>query len=535
MASSIANQHPKIKAVFDDWRRNGKTLESNLTKNQELKSALLEETPWVMEAQSEAEQKKNIALLFDLNKMSTEQEAAIKKIAERQYPSGGFPWFNGGRENDYITQYVVENLGHLKYLGIATNNVSESVLDKAIEFIDNRLTERYEKLLEDVKKYGGDINADHLDRLSVQYLYARSFFSEKEITISNKAAYNYYLGQAKNYWKVQPLYTTGMIGIALNRLGQKKIASDIEQSLRQRSFYKEDLGRYWNEGNGYRWDQLPIERHSLLIEFFVEMDATTDYIDELKTWLLNNKQTNRWETTKGTSAAIYALLVKGEDQGISSWIIEDQNVEVQLNGKTINTDNVSIEAGTGYYKKSYDKNEFSNKDANLTLINPNESVAWVSAYYQYFEDLDKIEGQSDMPLNISKKYFIKVETKNGPYLQEIVDKTVVTIGDRVVVRVIVDCDREMEYIHLKDMRPSGLEPIDVLSTYKWNNGLGYYVNTRDLATHYFIDYMPKGTYVFEYETKVNNKGDFSSGIASIQCMYAPEFNSHSEGIKILVE
>jgi uncharacterized protein YfaS (alpha-2-macroglobulin family) len=536
LASKIANTNPKIKAVFDDWRKNGESLKSNLSKNQDLKNAILEETPWVLDAQNEAVQKQNIALLFDLNKMASEQDIAIKKLQERQYPSGGFPWFNGGRESEYITQYVVENLGHLKKMGVLENNeIADQILQKAIVFIDNSLTERYEKLLKNIKKSGGDINANHLDRYSIHYLYARSFFNDKELDKNNIAAYNYYVGQAKTYWKPQGLYTTGMIGIALNRLNEQKVAANILESVKQRSFYNEELGRYWNEGNGYRWDQLPIERHSLMIEFFVEMKTVKNYIDDLKLWLLNNKQTNRWETTKATSAAIYALLIDGEKEGISNWINETKLVEVSLNKKRLDADNIEKEAGTGYYKKSYEKADFNNKDAEISVTNPNESVAWVSAYYQYFEDLDKIKAVADMPLSIMKKYYKNVATDKGNELIEISDTTALKLGDKVVVRLIVKSDREMEYIHLKDMRPSGLEPVDVLSQYRWKDGLGYYENTKDLATHYFIDHMPKGTYVLEYTTKVNNTGIFSSGIATIQCMYAPEFSSHSEGLRIVAK
>jgi uncharacterized protein YfaS (alpha-2-macroglobulin family) len=112
---------------------------------------------------------------------------------------------------------------------------------------------------------------------------------------------------------------------------------------------------------------------------------------------------------------------------------------------------------------------------------------------------------------------------------------VLKVGDKVKVRIILKSDRNMEFIHLKDMRSSGFEPINVLSRYKWQDGLGYYESTRDAATNFFIDYLPKGIYVFEYPLRVSHKGDFSNGITSVQSMYAPEFAAHSEGIRVKVE
>lgn len=107
-------------------------------------------------------------------------------------------------------------------------------------------------------------------------------------------------------------------------------------------------------------------------------------------------------------------------------------------------------------------------------------------------------------------------------------------GDRLKVRIELRVDRAMEFVHLKDMRASGFEPTNVLSQYKWQGGLGYYESTRDAATHFFFDYLPKGTHVFEYPLVVNHRGDFSNGLTTIQCMYAPEFSSHTEGVRVKV-
>jgi uncharacterized protein YfaS (alpha-2-macroglobulin family) len=121
-------------------------------------------------------------------------------------------------------------------------------------------------------------------------------------------------------------------------------------------------------------------------------------------------------------------------------------------------------------------------------------------------------------------------TDRGKVIVPLVNKGSAKIGDKIIVRIELRVDRDMEYVHMKDMRASGFEPINVISTYKYQDGLGYYESTKDAATNFFMGYLPKGTYVFEYPLRVTHEGDFANGITTIQCMYAPEFTSHSEGI-----
>ena len=177
---------------------------------------------------------------------------------------------------------------------------------------------------------------------------------------------------------------------------------------------------------------------------------------------------------------------------------------------------------------------FCLKLGKIEVSNPNPTIAWGAMYWQYFEQLDKIT-PAQTPLKLQKELFVEVNSPTGPVLQPINSENPIKVGDQVVVRVILSADRDMEYIHLKDMRASAFEPVNVLSGYRWNSGLGFYESPRDAATNFFIDYLPKGTYVFEYKLNATQKGDFSNGITTVQSMYAPEFSAHSEGIRIKVE
>ncbi len=529
IAANIANSNPKIKKVFDKWRdENPEALLSNLSKNQELKSALLEETPWVLDAQNEEEQKKNIAILFDTNRMAREEQKAMAQIRERQKANnGGFSWFPGGRPSWYITQYIVEGCGHLEKLGAQGASDYMQVVEPAVGFMDRELMKHYKDLK---KRKGVNMDDDHLSSIVIHYLYARSFFPQIEMSGETRKIADYYKGQAEKYWLSKNLYHQGMLALALNRDGEMDFSNKIISSLKEKAIQNEELGMFWKYDRGYFWHQLPIETHTLLIEAFEEIDNDKALVDEMRIWLLKNKQTNHWKTTKGTAAAIYALLIRGND-----WLGESKPVAVKLADQEVDLKELDLQAGTGYFKTNYEASAINAEMSKVTVENKNDVMAWGGMYWQYFEDLDNIKTFEETPLMIKKKLFKEVLTDNGPVIQPVEAGETLTVGDKIKVRIELRVDRDMEYIHMKDMRASGFEPIHVLSQYKWQDGLGYYESTKDLATHFFMDYLPRGTYVFEYPLRVFHKGEFSNGITSVQCMYAPEFSSHSEGERVLVE
>jgi uncharacterized protein YfaS (alpha-2-macroglobulin family) len=526
LASSVTEKLPNIRRVFERWKGTD-ALKSNLAKNQELKYALLEETPWVMEAQSEAQQKQNIALLMDLNRMADEKESALNILRDRQTSSGGWPWFSGGRESWYITQYIVEGLGHLHHLGaidLQKEATASQMLDRALGFCDNELEKQYKEIEKAVKEGKAKWEDDHLGSMEIHYLYARSFFPSDRI---NKIQ-AYYLEQAQKYWLGKGLYQEGLIALALHRNGRKEAAQKIVNSLRERAQQKEELGMYWSFDWGYYWYNLPIETQALMVEVFDEVASDTKAVEELRIWLLKNKQTNRWESTKATASAAYALLLHGDN-----WLNNTAPVAIQVGGRNLKP--AEIEPGTGYFKQSWDGKEVQPSWGDIQVVNTNSNIVWGAAYWQYFEDLDKIESFKKTPLTIVKQLFKEENSPTGPKLTALSDNNEIKVGDKLKVRIEIRVDRPMEYVHLKDMRAAGFEPLNVLSGYHWQDGLGYYESTKDLATNFFFDYLPRGTYVFEYPMVASNRGDMSNGVTTIQCMYAPEFTSHSQGIRVKVK
>jgi uncharacterized protein YfaS (alpha-2-macroglobulin family) len=516
IATYIANSNPKIKAVFDAWKAEGtgQAFLSKLEKNQELKQVILQETPWVLEAQNQSERNRRIAQLFDLSRMNQERQTAIQKLKEGQYPSGGWPWFAGGPESRFITAHIVAGFGHLQKLGVyglENEPEIETMLENAVGYLDREMLADYQKMVKDSAK-NSQPKAFISDEI-VHYLYARSYFKDIPLDEKMAEAVHFYKSQFEKYWPSQSRYMQGMIALTLWREGNQTVAQRIVRSLKEFATVSDEMGMYWKEPWGYRWYLAPIETQALMIEVFDEISGDEAVVDNLRTWLVRNKQANDWRTTKATTEACYALLLRGTD-----WLDTGKN-----------DPDLKVEAGTGYFKKTWGGGEIKPEMAKVELTKPGKGISWGSLYWQYFEQLDKITPASS-PLAVSKKLFRETASKK----MEPVESGNLKVGDKVIVRIELSTSQDMEFIHLKDMRASCFEPLETLSGYRYQDGVGYYQAIKDASMNFFFETLPKGEYVFEYPLWVSNAGNFSNGITSVQSMYAPEFGANSEGVRIII-
>lgn len=536
IGSQIVNSDPKIRNVFETWiKYQPEAFLSKLETNQDLKNIILEETPWVMSATTETEQNRRVAVLFDLMKMKYELDKAISKLQAMQLSNGGFPWFVGMPDDWFITQHILTGFGKLRNMGIedVVNNSSvKNMTSSALKYVDSRIVSDYNRLLELAKQKKINLDDQHISYIHIHYLYCRSFYQDVPIPDETKDAFNYFISQAEKYWNRMTYYSQAQIALALHRFAKSTVPEMIVKAFSENAIHSEEFGMYWNWNKSfYYWYEAPVETQALMIEVFDEVAKDTKSVDELRIWLLKNKQTNRWNTTKATVDAVYALLLKG-----TSWLLTEPDVNIKVGDITVdpkNTPDLKVQAGTGYFRTSWYGNEIKNNMGNITVSKSSPGISWGAVYWQYFEQLDKIE-QATTELKLSKKLFVESNTPTGPVITPVDENSQLKVGDKIKVVIEITTDRDLEYVYLKDMRASGLEPTNVISSYKWQGGIGYYENTRDAATNFFITYLPKGTYRFEYPLVVNISGVFSNGITSIQCMYAPEFSAHSEGIKIKI-
>lgn len=513
LASYIVNSDPRIEEVFEQWRGTDALL-SNLEKNEQLKSVSLRETPWVKQAHHETEAKQKIGMLFEKNTLQNDLKNTLKKLEKLQLNDGSWPWFPGGLSSHYITLYITTGFGRLRHLGVP---VDISLALRSLEYLDNWIRFMYEHK-----------NMYPLSHQIALYLYGRSFFlKDRSFSPKTKEAVNYYLKQAENHWlDLNSRMSQAYIALVLHRFEKSKTAHKIIGSIKERSVHDEELGMFWREDErSWWWYRAPIETQALMIEAFDEIANDSVSVEECKIWLLKQKQTQHWHTTKATADVVYALVLRGVD-----WLASTELVEVKLGETTITPE--KIEAGTNFYEKVYMGGDILPEFSDIMVSKQEAGIAWGGAFFQYFEEIENVTPHTTN-LQIDKKIFVNRETKQGRFIEPL--KGTLKVGDLITVRIILRVDRDMEFVHLKDLRGCGLEPVDVLSRYRYQDGLRYYQSTKDAATHFFIDYLPKGTYVFEYDLRVQHRGKYQSGIAEIQCMYAPEFSSHSQSQWLKVE
>ncbi|MBK7443065.1 MAG: hypothetical protein IPI65_16595 [Bacteroidetes bacterium] len=401
------------------------------------------------------------------------------------------------------------------------------MLDKALVYCNNRMEEDYRNL----DKYKVDKVNYVPGNTLLQYLYAISYFPENRVALNKEQqeAKMYFLGQVKKFWNKYSLYEKGMIALLMNRNNETATANSAVKSIKEFSLNSEEMGMYWKENiSGYYWYQAPVETQALMIEVFGEVAKDETSVQALQVWLLRQKQTTDWKTTRATAEACYALLLRGDN------LLSNKELAIITVGKLL-VKPESVEAGTGYFKTNWLGDAVQSDYGKVSVTPPaKNTLSYGAMYWQYFEDIDKVTA-SDNNLQIKKQLFLQQNTASGPVIKPLTDNVELHVGDLIKVRIEIRVDRNMEYVHMKDMRASGFEPVNVMSQYKWQDGLGYYEATGDAATNFFIAYLNKGTYVFEYPLRVAHSGNFSNGITTIQCMYAPEFTSHSEGIRVQVK
>jgi Bacterial Alpha-2-macroglobulin MG10 domain/Alpha-2-macroglobulin family/Alpha-2-macroglobulin bait region domain len=533
LAAKILQSNPQLRTILAEWQRAAQSgdkaaLSSKLEQNQELKALLLQETPWVRDAQNETERMRRLAELFDEPRLKAETARALTKLRQMQLPDGSFPWFERMPADRYITQLIVAGFGKLQKLGAfdaQQDPTARQLLQNAVAYLDGELQRDYTQLRKQPKV---DLKQDHLTDLQVQALYARSFWPALAVPKEAQSAQTYYQQQAATYWPGRTRYLQAEMALALHRAKTQPAAvKAILTALQENALHSPELGMYWKDvRGGYYWREAPTETQATLIEAFDEVLSDQKSVDEMKLWLLSQKRVQNWESTRATADACYALLLRG-----SNWLQPTQPLQVTVGGKPVQP--TSQQAGTGYYKVTWPAADIKPAQGRVTVQKPDAGVAWGGLYWQYFEQPDKVTADVG-GLQLERRLYREQRTVAGPVLEPLTTATPLRVGDVLVVRLVLRADRDLEYVHLKDQRAAGLELIGQTSGYRYQSGLGYYESPRDAATNFFISYFPKGTHTFEYRLRAAQAGNFSGGLSQLQCLYAPEFTAHSAGTRVSI-
>lgn len=514
LASYILKTIPESKTLLEAWKKEG-SLKSALEKNQELKSVVLEATPWLKDAQNETEQMQQLFVLLTEAEKSSGRQELIQKLKQLQTPSGGISWYPDMSANRYITQNIALGFYQLQHLGvlkIAEDKDVSDWLQKALVYLEREVSKEYDELRKRDTNY---VNNDHLSYTDIQYLFLISHINDKKLTNAEK----FYYQQAQKYALQKSNYAKAAIALALNRTNDKKTAQTILNSFKQSAVYSEKEGMYWKAENSYFWYYAPIETQALIIQAFDEIAQDEASVNQLKVWLLRQKQTNSWKQPKATAEACYALLLTGGD-----WKATSSDV-ITYDKKVVEPKDFTF--GTGYIKTSWEVDNKVSAPGTIRIQKKSNTPSWGAVYHQYWEDLDKVQSASD-DLQVRRTLYKVVNTATGEELTPIT-KDNVQVGDKIRIKLELKINKDVEFFHLQDTRASGFEPVNVLSGYKYQGGLGYYEVNGDAATHWYMDFVRKGNYVFEYTVFVNVAGSYSSGVTSGECLYAPEFRFQSNG------
>jgi len=530
LSRKIIESNPQIAAVYEKWKHSDTSMLSKLEQNEALKSVLLQQTPWVLEAKNESDNIAKVAEMFRYWKVQQNLLDAVTQLKSLQNADGSFSWMNGGPADRFVTQNILVGIGRLMHMNALNKDLVDQLNDvvaAAMPYIDNELVKDFNRQ----KKSAGKLVA--IDPIQVQYLYLRSFFPSKPVDGKTFSAYNNYRKLSTSAWVKLSRQLQGMTAVSLYRTGDKANAARILRSLKENALNSEEFGTYWKESNFYySWFISSVSTQSVLIETFNELTKDTTFIDRMKLWLIKNKQTNSWPGDKSTADACYALLNSG-----TAWINNDARVEIQLGSLKIQPSTSEMQAGTGYFKNMIEgskiKPEMGEISVSVKSGNSRQPM-YGAVYWKYMEDLDKITAGKS-PVVVKKRIFSQTSTSAGIVYKELPENATLKVGDKVLVRLEVKSDRALQYVHLSDMRASGFEPLTTLSGYQWRSGLSYYQVTRDASHDFYIDHLPRGSFQLEYELQVNNSGSFTNGISTIQCLYAPEFTGHSTSIRFHAE
>ena len=516
LAAYIVKENPRIKQVFDSWKAQGGTKEtfmSNLQKNQELKNILLAETPWLAEATNEAEQKQRIATLFDLNTMNSQLAVSVEKLGELQNADGAWSWYKGMQGSRYVTTQVMEMLVRLNAL---THQDADSrmqpMIQKGFEYLGKQAAEEYKSMKEAEKK--GAVGIRPSEQV-LRYLYICALDGKAPV---DEKVNRYFIDKLSGEGKELTIYGKALGAIILQQAGKVAEAKLFMQSLMEYSVVTDEMGRYFDTPKArYSWFSYKIPTEVAAMEAIQRITKDTKAIDEMKRWLLKQKQTQTWETPIATADAVYVLMATGT----SDLLANTGGVEITLGKEMIRT---PVDDAIGYIKKTVIGDVMNIK--KVRVDKEGTGMGWGAVYAQYLESMDQI-GEQGNGLSVSRQLYKGDEALN--------ESAPLKVGDKITVRLTVKADRDMDFVQIKDDRAACMEPLQAVSGFRWSNGLGYYQATKDASTQFFIDQMRKGTYVIEYQVYVNRTGEYQTGIATVQSAYAPEFGGHTGGYRVMVE
>ncbi len=494
----LLQQNPQVKHVFEMWNQEKGTetsMQSALAKDEALKDLLLNETPWVLDAEREEEQKERLSDFFDENLLDARLSSSILQLKKLQRADGSWSWWEGMRGSFYMTVEISEMLVRLNRM-TGRQEDTKQMLSAAFGYMDSEIIRLVSEMKNEERKGHRQTFPSHK---ALQYLYL-STLDGRKLSPKVAEAQKYLKRLLKKESRNLTIYDKAMATVILN-------SKEFLKSLHEWTSYKEGMGRFYDTPRaGYSWRDYRIPTQVAAIEAFQLMTPNDQKtIQEMQQWLLQQKRTQTWDTPINSINAIYAFL-----NGNSQLLESQAKTVLKIDGKPL--DMPQATAGMGYVKTTQTITQGQSLKT-FTAEKSSTGTSWGALYAQYFQNTKDIQDQGS-ELTI---------------LREMIPATC-RVGDRVKVRLTIRAERDLDFVEIVDRRAACMEPVNQLSGYR----NGAYCAPKDNATHYFFDVFTKGTHVIETEYYIDRTGTYETGTCTVQCAYAPEFRAttHSQTVKV---
>ncbi|MCM1004776.1 MAG: hypothetical protein NC402_00585 [Prevotella sp.] len=509
IAAGLIKQYPKLGNAIKQWSEDGdSTLVSNLQKNQDLKTVALANTPWVNNAQAETLRKARLINLLDADKCQNNIDEALKRLQKEQTSQGGWAWCSGMESSMFITGQVLWRIAMLKQMGFIDMSAVQQSVDKALSYCERELYKDY------VRAHNTFSTAQMLN-----YLYIRSFFPESRMSADFKQLKTKALKEIENNWKEFDIYNKATAATLLWREKESVNARTILESLNQFASKSAERGMWFDNLRSGVFSHSKLVTTAQVLEAFNEISPASPSVDLIRQWLIIERQAQDWGEDAQLAEVIYTILTSD-----TNWTDSNEGARIYLNDRDITPS--STDKFTGAFTLPLKATEADR--AALRVEKSGNHRSWGGVIAKYIAPIADIKEFSESDVTISKRILIVEENENGTSVRPIRNETVKR-GQKIRVQLTVTSARDIDYAVITDERGGFMSPVEQLSKYMWKDAIGYYREIKNAATNFFIPRLPKGNFLIEYDCFASQEGEFSTGIATLQSLYAPALSAHSAG------
>jgi len=514
--SSLFRQYPEVARMAASLASRKTRLEAFDAPDPNRRMAL-EETPWLQQSRGGDEDPEDLLAVLDPEVARAQREASLARLRKVQTSSGGFPWFPGGPPSPYMTLYVVHGLSRAVEFGV---EVPRDLVQRAFAYLHRHYLDEAVREMQ-----AHDVGWEFVTFLR----FVLSNFPDDSWTggVFTAAEQQAMLEFGFRHWKQHSPYLKGYLALVLHRAGRTGDARKVWDSVLDSAKTSEDLGTFWApEDRAWLWYNDTIETHAFALRTTMELLPRDPRIDGMVQWLFLNRKLNHWKSTRATAEVLYSLARYLKETGRMG---AREDLMIDLGGKTA-TFLFEPDRYTGRKQQVVLPGEqvVPKRDGVIRVSSTTPGLKFASATWHYATDRLPEETRGDL-LAVERSYFKRESSGSEVVLRPLGPGETLAVGDEVEVHLSIRAGHAMEYVHLRDPRGAGLEPVDQTSRYRWQGGLGYYEEVRDSGQNFFLEWVPAGEYRLKYRLRAAMAGTFRVGPATLQSMYAPEFQAFSAG------